>query len=279
VNAVTDDRDFRFYGIKETNTATSEVDRYVEEISVSGFTVVSGVVAESELPEVHRRVDNVYEKQVSEIGGGQNLQAINDETIARCLLAYDDYFLKLATAPKIIALLERLLGDYFTLLQQNAIINLPDMVSYQTSWHRDLIYQHFIPSRPIAVSALICLDDFSKETGGTHVLPGTHKLEKFPSQAYVQRHEVAVNAKAGSAIVFDSMLFHRGGVNSSKHPRRGLNHLYSLPFIKQQIDLPRILDGKYADDDFLRKFLGYESQAAEDVVQWRTKRLKLLDQT
>jgi ectoine hydroxylase-related dioxygenase (phytanoyl-CoA dioxygenase family) len=279
VNAVTDDRNFRFYGIKETNTATSEIDRYVEEISVSGFAVVSDVVAESDLPEVHRRVDSVYEKQVSEIGGGQNLRAINDETIARCLLAYDDYFLKLATAPKVMALLERLLGDYFTLLQQNAIINLPDMVSYQTSWHRDLIYQHFIPSRPIAVSALICLDDFSKETGGTHVLPGTHKLEKFPSQVYVEGHEVAVNAKAGSAIVFDSMLFHRGGVNTSKHPRRGLNHLYSLPFIKQQIDLPRILDGKYADDHFLRKFLGYESQAAEDVVQWRTKRLKLLDQT
>jgi ectoine hydroxylase-related dioxygenase (phytanoyl-CoA dioxygenase family) len=228
---------------------------------------VPGVIDEAELPEAHRWVDSVYEKQTSEVGGGQNLRAINDETIARCLLAYDDYFLKLATAPKIIALMEKLLGDYFTLLQQNAIINLPDMVSYQTSWHRDLIYQHFIPSRPIAVSALMCLDDFSKETGGTHVLPGTHKLEKFPSQAYVQRHEVAVNAKAGSAIVFDSMLFHRGGVNSSKHPRRGLNHLYSLPFIKQPIDLPRILDGKYADDDFLRKFLGYESQAAEDVVQ------------
>ena len=276
---MTDDRDFRFYGIKESNSATSEIDRHVEEISVSGFTVVPGVVDESELPEAHRRVDNVYQKQVSEIGGGQNLRAINDETIARCLLAYDDYFLKLATAPKIMALLEKLLGDYFTLLQQNAIINLPDMVSYQTSWHRDLIYQHFIPSRPIAVSALICLDNFSKETGGTHVLPGTHKLEKFPSQAYVERHELAVNAKAGSAIVFDSMLFHRGGVNSSKHPRRGLNHLYSLPFIKQQIDLPRMLNGKYADDAFLRKFLGYESQAAEDVVQWRTKRLKLLDQT
>lgn len=276
---VTDDRDFRFYGIKETNTAASEIDRHVEEISVSGFTVVPGVIDESELPEAHRRVDSVYERQASEVGGAQNLRAINDETIARCLLAYDDYFLKLAIAPKILALLEKLLGDYFTLLQQNAIINLPDMVSYQTSWHRDLIYQHFIPSRPIAVSALICLDNFSKETGGTHVLPGTHKLEKFPSQAYVERHEVAVNAKAGSAIVFDSMLFHRGGVNSSKNPRRGLNHLYSLPFIKQQIDLPRILDGKYADDLFLRKFLGYESQAAEDVVQWRTKRLKLLDQT
>jgi ectoine hydroxylase-related dioxygenase (phytanoyl-CoA dioxygenase family) len=89
---------------------------------------------------------------------------------------------------------------------------------------------------------------------------------------------VAVNAKAGSAIVFDSMLFHRGGVNSSTSPRRGLNHLYSLPFIKQQIDMPRILNGKYADDDFLRKFLGYDSQPADDVIQWRSKRLKLSDQ-
>ncbi|HJP94999.1 MAG TPA: phytanoyl-CoA dioxygenase family protein [Pyrinomonadaceae bacterium] len=269
-----DDQTFRFYGIKETNTATSEVDRHVEEISISGFTVVTGVIDESELPEVRRRVDQVYEKQLNEIGGAENLRQINDELIARCLLAYDDYFLTVATSAKIIALLRRLLGDYFTLLQQNAVINLPDRISYQTSWHRDLIYQHFIPSRPIAVSALICLDDFSKETGGTHLLPGTHKLEKFPSQVYVQQHELAVNAKAGSAIVFDSMLFHRGGVNTSPNPRRGLNHLYSLPFIKQQIDMPRTLNGKYAEDDFLRKFLGYESQPADSVIEWRSKRLK-----
>ena len=275
---MTDDQGFRFYGIKETNTAASEVERHIEEIGVSGFTVVPGVIDEAELPEAQRRVSSVYELQVREIGGAENLRAINDELIARCLLAYDDYFLAIATSPKIVALLERLLGDYFTLLQQNAIINLPGMISYQTSWHRDLIYQHFVPSRPIAVSALVCLDDFSKETGGTHVLPGTHKLEKFPSQGYVQQHEMAVNAKAGSAIVFDSMLFHRGGVNSSNSPRRGLNHLYSLPFIKQQIDMPRILKGKYADDDFLRKFLGYDSQPADDVIQWRTKRLKVSDQ-
>lgn len=276
---MTHDQNFRFYGIKESNTAASELDRQLEEISVSGFTIVPGVIDEAELPEVQRRVERVYEEQVREIGGAENLRAINDEMIARCLLAYDDYFLAIATSPKIVALLEKLLGDYFTLLQQNAIFNLPDRISYQTAWHRDLIYQHFVPSRPIAVSALICLDDFSQETGGTHVLPGTHKLEKFPSQVYVLRHEVAVNAKAGSAIVFDSMLFHRGGVNSSTHPRRGLNHLYSLPFIKQQIDMPRILNGKYADDDFLRKFLGYESEPAGDVVQWRTKRLNVLDKT
>ena len=48
---MTDDQGFRFYGIKETNTAASEVDRHIEEISVSGFTVVPGVIEEAELPE------------------------------------------------------------------------------------------------------------------------------------------------------------------------------------------------------------------------------------
>jgi hypothetical protein len=69
------------------------------------------------------------------------------------------------------------------------------------------------------------------------------------------------------------MLFHRGGINNSTQPRRGLNHLYGLPFIKQQISIPQILGGRYRDDEFLNKFLGYESEPAGSVVQWRAKRL------
>jgi ectoine hydroxylase-related dioxygenase (phytanoyl-CoA dioxygenase family) len=270
------EQEFRSYGIKEANTLVSEVDRQAEEIAVKGFTVVEGIIEDARLEETRRRVDQVYDAQAIEVGGLENLRRINDELVARCLLAYDEYFLAIATSPRILSLLERLLGDYFTILQQNAIINLPGRENYQTSWHRDLIYQHFVPSRPIAVSALVCIDDFSAGTGGTHVLPASHKLEKFPSQDYVTKHEEAVSARAGSAIVFDSMLFHRGGVNTSAQPRRGLNHLYALPFIKQQIDVPRILGGKYSDDEFLSKFLGYESEAAESVVHWRSQRLKRL---
>ncbi len=271
------DPGFNLYGIKEVATAASELDWSAEEIAVKGFTVVEGVLDQTQLGEARRRVDAVYERQALEVGGADNLKRINDELVARCLLAYDDFFLPLATNAKIMALLNKLLGDYFTLLQQNGILNLPGRDHYQTSWHRDLIYQHFVPSRPIAVSALFCLDDFSAATGGTYVLPASHKLEKFPSKDYVQKHEEAINAPAGAAIVFDSMLFHRGGVNSSSQPRRGLNHLYSLPFIKQQIDLPGILKGKYADDEFLSKFLGYESRPTESVIEWRQKRLERLE--
>ena len=150
---------FSSYGIKETTALASDVDRQIEEISNVGFTVVEGVLAQSQIEDVRRRIDTVYETQASEVGGRENLRRINDELVVRCLLAYDEYFLSIATNERILTLLRRLLGDYFTLLQQNAILNLPDRENYQTAWHRDLIYQHFIPSRPIAVSALICVDE------------------------------------------------------------------------------------------------------------------------
>ena len=265
---------FKAYGVREANEPASDADLRVEEITVKGFTVVEGVVEESELEEARARADRVYETQAAEVGGEENLSRINDALVTRCLLAYDEYFLSMALRPKVVSLVERMLGDYFTLLQQNCITNLPARGHYQTSWHRDLPYQHFVASRPIAVSALVCLDDFSAETGGTHVLPASHKVERFPSREYVERHEEAINAPAGSAVVFDSMIFHRGGVNTSGRARRGLNHLYGLPFVKQQVDLPRALGGRHSDDEFLARFLGYESAPAESVAAWRAKRLE-----
>lgn len=69
------------------------------------------------------------------------------------------------------------------------------------------------------------------------------------------------------------MLFHRAGVNGSTGTRRGINHLYTLPFIKQQVSLPHALGPKYESDPFLAKFLGYESETAADVKSWRNKKL------
>ncbi len=63
---------------------------------------------------------------------------------------------------------------------QNGVINRPERVQAQTGWHRDLNYQHWVPSKPLAVSALVCLEDFNVETGGTAFLPSSHKFEAFP---------------------------------------------------------------------------------------------------
>jgi ectoine hydroxylase-related dioxygenase (phytanoyl-CoA dioxygenase family) len=262
------------YGVREFTSLSSEADRCAEEIRIRGYGVIAGALSESELGTVRAKLDEVYEAQVEEIGGEGRLREMNDAHIVRLLLAYDDYFLRPATHPTVLAVVGRLLGDYFIIGQQNGIINPPAQENYQVSWHRDLSYQHFVSSRPLAVSALFCIDDFSEETGGTHVLPASHKTEPFPSAEFVGRNELCVTAQAGSVLVFDSMLYHRAGHNRSNFKRRALNHMYTLPFLKQQISMPEALQGRFGEDEFLRRFLGYESEPGKSVAQWRNAKIE-----
>ena len=266
---------FKFYGVREFTNLESETDKSVEEIRITGCAIVAGVLSDSELGIIRSKLDEIYDRQVTEIGGEENLREMNDVHIVRLLLAYDDYFLKLATNPKVLAIVEKLLGDYYIIAQQNGIINPPGLENYQVSWHRDLSYQHFVSSRPLAISALFCLDDFSAETGGTHVLPGSHKSEAFPSQEFVEKNQYSVTAKAGSVLIFDSMLYHRSGSNRSAFKRRALNHLYTLPFLKQQISIPDALQGRFRDGGFLSKLLGYDSEPGKNVTQWRKTKIQL----
>lgn len=269
-------QDVRTFGVKEVSRASGEMDWHIEAIRLAGYTILDGVLSAAELESARQRIEAVYDRQVEEIGGRDKLEAIGDTYTAMCLLAYDDFFLNVATQTRVLRIVEVFLGDFYTLMLQNGIINVPQVGHDQTAgyWHRDLGYQHVTTSRPLGITALYCIDDFCFETGGTYVLPGSHRTEAFPSDEYVRAHEQAIEARAGSVILFDSMLYHRGGHNRSSRVRRGINNIYTLPLIKQQINLPSILKGKYRDDAFLSKLLGYASETDNNVVEFRRRRLK-----
>src|SRR5262249_55089691 len=164
------------------------------------------------------------------------------------------------------------LGDWFVLNLQNAIINRPNEGHHQSSWHRDLPYQNYIISRPLAISVLLAIDEFSDKTGGTLVLPFTHKTEALPSDSYIDANKLVVSASAGSAIVFDSMLFHRAGANTSSIIRRAVNQMYTSPIIKQQYDFPRALGAQPGLEPAIARLLGYDSQVPIDDQAWRRLR-------
>ncbi|HEX8070890.1 MAG TPA: phytanoyl-CoA dioxygenase family protein [Pyrinomonadaceae bacterium] len=266
--------DMRTHAVREFHENRDEADALAEEIRNIGYTVVDGGLSAAELQRMREKIDAVYERQVRELGGEAQLHRINDGNIARCLAGYDDYFVHVAAHPRVMAVARKLLGPNFVLMSQNGIINRPTGAHYQQTWHRDLNYQHFVSSRPLALSAMVCVDEFNAETGGTCLLPASHKSEVFPSFEYVRRHEVQVSAPAGAILVFDAMVYHRSGHNRSGRPRRGVNHIYTLPLIKQQISLPRMLGGKFSDDPFLRTFLGYDSETGESVQHWRARKLE-----
>ncbi len=260
-----------FYGRFEQTQVGDDVARYAEEIAVRGFTVIPNLFLPAELVEWRKKIDSVYSKQEIEVGR-DFLIAIQDLDVCRALLLYDFEFMRLATHPLVLAVVKQFLGDWFILNLQNAIINRPNQTHHQSSWHRDLPYQNWVISRPLAINALLAIDDFSEVTGGTHVVPFTHKTEVLPSDAYIVANHVVASTPAGSAIVFDSMLFHRAGANKSQLIRRGVNHLYTIPIIKQQYDFPRALGERPGIDPTIARLLGYTSQVPIDDRAWREAR-------
>ncbi|MBV9861824.1 MAG: phytanoyl-CoA dioxygenase family protein [Alphaproteobacteria bacterium] len=261
------------YGVKEASQPQNDIAALAEEVRLVGFAVLDSGLSPAEACELADRIEPVIRRQEQEAGGAAALERIGDGNTGRALLAYDEAFLRLAANPRLLALATLLLGEYFVLSQQNSIVLRPGETHGQARYHRDLPYQHFVSSRPLALNALFCADPFTIENGATLVIPASHKHEPFPADTAVRRLEQAVLAPAGSFIVLDAMTFHRSGLNRSDRVRRGVNHVFVLPFLRQQVDLPAMLGGRYAEDPTLRRLLGYDAQTPKSVLEWRRGRL------
>ena len=59
--------------------------------------------------------------------------------------------------------------------------------------------------------------------------------------------------------------------SNSEYDRRGVNTVYSRPFVKQQIEFE--LQYPIKLNDSLSKILGFDSSTAKNVNDFRTKRL------
>ena len=63
------------------------------------------------------------------------------------------------------------------------------------------------------------------------------------------------------------------GVNISNSDRYGINNMFTLPFIKQQIDYPSILKTPTNDKD-LNQLFGFHSREFDNVIGFRKYRLE-----
>ena len=260
------------YGVVERGNAQGAVAQWAERVRLAGYVVVPSGFSPTEIADVSTRLDLVMARQIEEFGADR-LATIGDALTARCPLAYDEAFVAVASHPDVLALARELLGEYIVLMQQNGVINPAGQHHTQLSYHRDLPYQHFTSSRPLAVSALFCIDPFRAETGATTVIPGSHRMEAFPSEQVAASLDTSVTAEPGSFIVFDSMLFHRAGLNRSDRPRRAVNQVYSVPIIAQQISLVDAVPPQYASDPALARLFGFDVSPARSVTAWRERRL------
>ena len=262
------------HAVRERNVIGDQIDECQESLAIKGFFVMQSDLSQMEIDYARTRADEIYDQQVRDIGGAVNLKKINDENIARAVCAHDNIFLRIAIMPVIMQVCHRMLGPYITLMSQNAILNRPGTDHYQFTWHRDLNYQHWTSSRPLSISALVCLDPFDEKTGGTYVLPASHKREPFPSDEYVRANQEVICANPGDVIFFDSMLYHRTGKNTSEKIRRAINHIITPPLFRQQYNFPKMLKNHGITDSATRQYLGFEMELPDDALAWRLSKLQ-----
>jgi len=82
-------------------------------------------------------------------------------------------------------------------------------------------------AKPVTVSCMFALSDFTAESGATRVVPGSHKWDDFSRKAQDQEISQAI-MPAGSALIYSGTVLHGGGANTTSTVWREGMHLSFL---------------------------------------------------
>lgn len=151
------------------------------------------------------------------------------------LLVYDELFWNVPLQPEILQLAEAIL-DPELLLSSLCTLTLGPGQEEQPL-HEDTQQLPLPrPRAPIAVNAMWALSDFTEANGATRVVPGSHKYDSAPPYGGTAA-TVAATMPAGSVMLFDSALWHKGGANTTQERRYALSCYYCAGWMRQQENL------------------------------------------
>jgi ectoine hydroxylase-related dioxygenase (phytanoyl-CoA dioxygenase family) len=167
-------------------------------------------------------------------------------------------FLRLAEHPDVLSLLDRVLLPNYLLSTAQSIRLHPGEAAQ--SWHTDDAF-YLAPrphARPLAITVVWAIEDFTADNGATELIPGSHRwgTEHPDTESFAA---VAAVMPAGSALVFDAALFHRGGANRTSRTRLAISPQYCQPYLRPQESQLLIVppDAARACSDRMRAMLGY----------------------
>jgi ectoine hydroxylase-related dioxygenase (phytanoyl-CoA dioxygenase family) len=140
--------------------------------------------------------------------------------------------------PRVLAAIRHVIGPRFKLSSLDCRMALPGQghQAFHADWRSGVE-----PGDYYVCNSMWLLDDFTVENGATRVVPGSHRSGKHPKDTLkdaAQKHpqEIQLIAPAGTVIIFNSHLWHAGGLNQTDSPRHGMLAYYCRRDQKQLTD-------------------------------------------
>ena len=170
---------------------------------------------------------------------------------------------ELVLNPVITEMVERMLLPYCVRYQLNydGIMHLMPGETPQ-DLHRDgFLYPFRHPAPPYTIACMWAQTEFTRENGGTCLIPGSHLWE----QERKPRVEEVVQAAmpAGSVVIHTGGLYHGAGANRSNAPRTGISLQYNYAWLRQELNMYLTYPPEVARTfpDEVQRLIGYDFAA------------------
>jgi hypothetical protein len=237
----------------------------LEAIKVKGWVVLDNILNVDLIQQLRLNIDKAYEICRS-IQVKNGIEENTDGTVHH-LLAFKGCFLEFLSGMYCHEILLEFFGAPYILNTYGGVINLPNKISYVAKIHRDIRTFYNVP---MMINMLVMLDDFTLENGATFLLSGSHLNDEKPNSEDFYKYADRAIGKAGSILLFDSLLWHAAGVNKTDKSRRAMTLAFTRPFQKQQLDYPRLLGYEAIDtySENLKQILGYNSRVPTSLDEW-----------
>jgi len=243
---------------------TTQHERHLAEVSDQGFTIVPNVFSSQRAEAFARRIREIEHETLKPL---QPNEKEEDSSFLRTagLLRLDRMFWDVPIDPIISSLVEGILGPNFLLSTFTGIDLKPRSGTVQPLHPDDALVPVPRPhAQPIGCTVMWVVTPFSKSTGGTRLLPGSHRE---PLDLLFDQNDARLAATIqpelvpGTALVFDHALFHGAADNPSDDWRLGMQVSYHAGWVRPYTNWFRTIPIEEVREfpEALRDQLGYQT--------------------
>ena len=226
------DQALREFGVQDDTLSSEEKDF----LDVNGYLPLENILTQEQIAKMIHRLDELAALEGED--AGKELHQEGGTIRVSNLVNKGQMFEIGFSHPRVLAAIRHVIGPRFKLSSLDCRMALPGQghQGFHADWRSGVE-----PGDYYVCNSMWLLDDFTVENGATRVVPGSHRSGKHPKDALkdaTQKHpeEIQLIAPSGTAIIFNSHLWHAGGLNQTNSPRHGMLAYYCRRDQKQLTD-------------------------------------------